>query len=218
MDQWLQAVIAFATDHRFWAGPIVFGLAFAESMLVVSLFVPFTTFIVAAGALVGAGTLDPWIVLPWGIAGAALGDSVSYWIGLYFDHLVPRIWPFRNKPYLLEDGHRFFRRWGVLAVLIGRFFGPLRAVVPVVAGMMDMPQLKFQIANVVSAILWLPALMFPGAIAGYFLDDRFPDFADRAFVYTSIVLLLFPVVVGGVAWLRKRRGGGNESGTTDKRP
>jgi membrane protein DedA with SNARE-associated domain len=185
-------------------------------MVALSLAVPFTTLIVASGALIGAGTLDPWIILPWGIAGASCGDAVSYWIGRYFDDKVPRIWPFRDKPELLENGHRFFRRWGVLAVFIGRFFGPLRAVVPVVAGMMDMPQLKFQIANVVSAIVWLPALMFPGAIAGYLFNDRFPEFADQAFVYTFVVLLLFPIVVGGVAWLRRRRradrasGGGGE--------
>jgi membrane protein DedA with SNARE-associated domain len=212
MDQWLQAIIAFAADHRFWSGPIVFGLAFAESMVVLSLLVPFTTLIVASGALIGAGTLDPWLILPWGIAGAAMGDAVSYWIGLYFDERVPRIWPFRDKPHLLEDGHRFFRRWGVLAVFIGRFFGPLRAVVPVVAGIMDMPQLKFQIANVVSAIVWLPALMLPGAVAGYLFNDHLPGFADQAFVYTFIVLLLFPLVVGGLAWLRKRRGRSKESG------
>jgi membrane protein DedA with SNARE-associated domain len=218
MDQWIQAVLAFASDHRYWAGPIVFGLAFAESMVALSLVVPFTTIIVASGALIGAGTLDPWIVLPWGIAGASFGDAVSYWIGLYFDDKVPRVWPFRDKPELLEDGHRFFRRWGVLAVFIGRFFGPLRAVVPVVAGMMDMPQLKFQIANVVSAIVWLPALVFPGAIAGYLFNDRFPEFADQAFVYTFIVLLLFPIVVGGVAWLRKRRGADKASGSAERLP
>jgi len=218
MELWITATVAFAADHRFWAGPIVFGLAFAESMVVLSLFVPFTTIIVASGTLIGAGRLDPWIILPWGIAGAAFGDAVSYWIGLHFDDVVPRLWPFRNKPHLLEDGHRFFRRWGVLAVFIGRFFGPLRAVVPVVAGMMDMPQPKFQVANVVSAILWLPALMFPGAVAGYYFNDRLPQFADDAFVYTFIALLLFPIAVGAAAWLRKRRGTKRESGGAGELP
>ena len=218
MEQWSHAIVAFAADHRLWAGPIVFGLAFAESMVALSLLVPFTTIIVASGALIGAGELDPWIILPWGIAGAASGDALSYWIGLYFDHLVPRIWPFRNKPQLLEDGRRFFHRWGVLAVFIGRFFGPLRAVVPVVAGMMDMPQLKFQVANVVSAILWLPTLMFPGAVAGYFFNESLPGFADEAFVYTFVALFAFPLVVGGAAWLRRRMGAKNDTGGAGKSP
>ena len=156
------------------------SLAFAESMALLSLLVPFTAMIVASGTLIGAGTLDPWIILPWGIAGASLGDAVSYWIGLWFGERVPRMWPFRNNPGALEDGHRFFRRWGVLSVCIGRFFGPLRAVVPIVAGMMRMPQVKFQVANVVSAIVWLPALMLPGAVAGTLFKDV-TGFGEKAF-------------------------------------
>ena len=218
MEQWTEAIIAFAANHSFWAGPIIFGLAFAESMVVVSLAVPFTTIIVASGALIGAGTLDPWIILPWGIAGAALGDAVSYWIGLYFDDKVPHIWPFRENPELLDNGHRFFRRWGAMAVFIGRFFGPLRAVVPVVAGMMDMPQWQFQLANVVSALVWLPALMVPGAIAGYLFNDHFPAFAGNAFIYVFIALLVFPILVGCVAWLRRRKGADKAPGGADKLP
>lgn len=205
MEQWTQLLIAFAADHRFWAGPIIAGLAFAESLAFFSLFVPFTSMIVASGALVGAGTLDPWIILPWGVTGAAAGDALSYWVGLYFDKKVAHVWPFRSRPQLLLDGQRFFLRWGVLAVFIGRFFGPLRAAVPVVAGMMDMPQLRFQIANVVSAIVWLPLLMFPGAVAGKLFNDHYPEFADRAFAWLFVGMFLFPVVVGAIAWLRRRR-------------
>jgi len=203
VDQWVTEVMAFITDNRFWAGPVVCALAFAESMAFLSLLVPFTAMILASGALVGAGTLDPWIILPWGIAGASLGDAVSYWIGRYFGHVVPRMWPFRNDPALLEQGHRFFLRWGVLSVCLGRFFGPLRAVVPIVAGIMDMPQKRFQIANVASAIVWLPVLMLPGAIAGTLFKDV-PSLGEKAFGYVFIAFIVFPLVVGFIVWLRKR--------------
>jgi membrane protein DedA with SNARE-associated domain len=58
----------------------------------------------------------------------------------------------------------FFKRWGVLAVIVGRFFGPLRAAVPITAGLYGMPWLKFQIANVVSAIIWATGILAPGAV------------------------------------------------------
>ena len=58
----------------------------------------------------------------------------------------------------------FFKRWGVLAVIVGRFFGPLRAAVPITAGLCGMPWLKFQIANVVSAIIWATGILAPGAV------------------------------------------------------
>lgn len=204
MDQWVSEVIAFITVNRAWAGPIVFLLAFAESVAVVSLLVPFTAMIVASGALIASGTLDPWIVIPWGVGGASLGDAVSYWLGRYFGRRIPRIWPFRNDPELIAQGHRFFVRWGVLSVVIGRFFGPLRAIVPIVAGMMEMPQLRFQLANVGSAIVWLPALMVPGAIAGT-LFRNVTNFGEKAFVYVFIAFVIFPLAVGFIAWLRKRK-------------
>jgi membrane protein DedA with SNARE-associated domain len=204
MEQWIAEIIAFIANNRLWAGPVIFALAFAESMAFLSLLVPFTAMIVASGALIGAGTLDPWIILPWGIAGASLGDAVSYWIGRYFGDKVPRMWPFKNDPAILDQGHRFFIRWGVLSVFIGRFFGPLRAVVPIVAGMMEMPQTRFQVANVISAIIWLPALMLPGAIAGT-LFNGVANFGEKAFGYVFIAFVAFPLTVGFIVWLCKRK-------------
>lgn len=204
MEQWATQFTAFITENGHWAGPVVFALAFAESLAFFSLFVPFTAIIVASGTLIGAGTLDPWLVLPWGILGACLGDAASYWVGRYFGRSVPRLWPFRNDPALIDRGQRFFRRWGVMSVCLGRFFGPLRAVVPLVAGMMSMPQGRFQVANVASAIVWLPLLMAPGAVAGNAFKEV-QHFGERAFVYVFVAFLIFPLLVGFVAWLRKRR-------------
>ena len=204
MEQWVADATAYIAANGHWAGPAVFALAFAESLAFLSLFVPFTAMIVASGTLIGAGTLDPWLILPWGTLGACLGDAVSYWIGRYFGRGVPRLWPFRNDPGLIDCGHRFFLRWGVLSVCLGRFFGPLRAVVPLVAGMMAMPQGRFQIANVASAIVWLPLLMAPGALAGSVFKDM-PHFGERTFVYVFVAFLVFPLMVGLFAWLRKRR-------------
>lgn len=203
MEQWAQQVVDFISASRGWAGPIVGLMAFAESMAIVGVVVPFTAMIVACGALLASGVLDPWFVLPWGIAGAVLGDAVSYWMGRWLGHRVHGMWPFRSDPTLLERGHRFFERWGVLSVCLGRFFGPLRAVVPLVAGMMAMPQMRFQVANVVSAIVWLPALMLPGAIAGTLLEDV-PGFGEQAFIYVFLAFVAFPVLVGLGCWLRKR--------------
>ena len=36
------------------------------------------------------------------------------------------------------------KKWGVPGIFIGRFFGPLRAVVPLIAGIFEMPFWRFQ--------------------------------------------------------------------------
>lgn len=206
MDQWAAQVVDFIARSQVWAGPLIGLMAFAESMAVVGVIVPFTAMIVASGALLATGTLDPWIILPWGIVGAVVGDAASYWLGRWLGHRVHGIWPFSKDPTLLARGHRFFVRWGVLSVCLGRFFGPLRAVVPLVAGMMSMPHTRFQVANVASAIVWMPALMLPGALAGS-LIERITGSGAQAFVVVFLAFVAFPLLVGLVLWLRNRRGG-----------
>jgi len=58
----------------------------------------------------------------------------------------------------------FFERWGVIAVFCGRFFGPFRAIVPIAAGLSTMSWLKFQIANLASAVLWATGILAPGFV------------------------------------------------------
>ncbi|MGH7005094.1 MAG: DedA family protein, partial [Alphaproteobacteria bacterium] len=197
------------SENRAWAGPVVLGLAFAESMAVLSVAVPFTAMILGIGALLCApGTvLDPWWLLAWGIAGASAGDAVSYWIGRYFKDRVPRMWPFRKNREPLERGYRFFARWGVLSVFVGRFLGPLRAVVPLIAGMMRMPQLQFQVSNVVSAIVWLPMLVFTGCaigkIVGYALADV-GKVGEQVFGYVFLFFLAVSLIGALAAWIHSR--------------
>jgi len=203
MDQWIESVLRFIAENRLWAGPVVFALAFAESMAFLSLLVPFTAMIIGAGTLLCGNTLDPWVVIPWGIAGAASGDAVSYWIGRYFKDRIPRIWPFKGNPDMLERGYRFFERWGILAVFIGRFFGPLRAIVPIVAGMMNMRQVRFQLANVGSAIIWLPAVMAPGFLACTILKDV-ANLSEKVFVYVFLFFLGASLIGAVFVWVRGR--------------
>src|SRR5690606_33554762 len=82
------------------------------------------------------------------------GDWISYWFGYYFKDRATQIWPLSRHPEMVMRGQAFFDRFGVWSIAIGRFFGPLRAVVPLIAGIFGMPQLHFQIANVGSAMLW----------------------------------------------------------------
>ena len=45
---------------------------------------------------------------------------------------------------------------------IGRFFGPLRAFVPLAAGIFEMPYWRFQAANFSSALVWAAVVLAPG--------------------------------------------------------
>lgn len=202
IEDFLGSVDLFIRNHREWAGPIVFALAFGESLAVVSILVPATGILLGMGALVSTGVLDFWTLFIWAVPGAALGDWVSYVVGRAFDKAIAGVWPFRDQPELLERGHAFFQKWGVASVFIGRFFGPLRAVVPLVAGIMDMPKVKFQIANWTSAAVWVPAILTPGLIVGAIA----PGWVNAGTIGTLILVLIAGGLIGAViAWWRAWR-------------
>lgn len=170
MEDFGRAVAEFVRNHQAWAAPVVLLLAFGESLAFISLLIPAWGALVAIGALIGVTEISFWPVWLAGGVGAALGDWVSYWFGYKYKDRVARMWPLSHYPDLLPRGEAFVRDWGVLSIFIGRFFGPLRASVPLAAGIFEMPYLQFQIANFVSALLWAAVLLLFGDVIGRIIE------------------------------------------------
>ncbi len=159
------SLLAFLAQHQGWAAPVVFALAFGESLAFVSLLLPATVILLGAGGILGASEIPFWPVWTAAAAGAAAGDWFSYWLGYHYKDAIGRLWPLSRHPDLLPRGHAFFVKWGALGVFLGRFFGPLRSVMPLVAGICAMPAIPFQIANVASAVIWATVVLAPGKVA-----------------------------------------------------
>lgn len=155
-------LLDFVRAHQAGAPFIVGALAFAESLAFLSILVPSTVLLLGIGALIGASGLDFWPIWLGAAVGAILGDWLSYAIGYRFKHATLRIWPLSRHPGLADRGERFFSRWGAWGVFFGRFIGPLRAVVPLTAGIFAMPLLLFQMANIASALVWAFVMLAPG--------------------------------------------------------
>jgi len=183
MDHLAQPLLDAIRAHSDWAAAVMFVTAFGESFAFVSLAFPGTTVLIAAGTLMSSGTLPYGSVLVGAVLGAVLGDSVSYWIGRRFGSGIARLWPFSRNPELLPRGIGFFERHGGKSVFIGRFFGPIRAVIPLAAGIMQMPRGRFWFANVTSALVWAPMLLFVGDAVG--------EAGERAIGSGNTVLAVF---------------------------
>jgi membrane protein DedA with SNARE-associated domain len=160
----VQQVIDFVRVHGEWAAPVVFVLAFMESLAFISLLVPAWSVLVALGALIKSGGLDFWPIWIAGSLGAAMGDWLSYWVGLKLEYGAAQIWPLSRHPDLIPRGEAFVKKWGIPGIFIGRFFGPLRASVPLVAGIFRMPFWPFQLANFSSALVWAAVLLTIGDV------------------------------------------------------
>lgn len=162
-EELTREIADFVRQNEVWAAPVVFVLAFAESLAFLSLLVPAWGVLVAIGALIGVGGISFWPVWVAGALGAACGDWLSYWVGGKFHYRIRNMWPLSSFPEMLPRAERFMKRWGIPGVFIGRFSGPLRATVPLVAGIVEMPYWHFQFANFTSAFVWAGVLLAPGA-------------------------------------------------------
>ncbi len=197
MSDVLSPILQWLNTHPHSAGIGTFIISAMESVAIIGTIVPGSVMMTAIGTLVGAGVIPLWSTMIWAILGAIVGDGISYWIGHYFKKRTHDIWPFRSYPNLLRNGEAFFHRYGGMSVFIGRFVGPVRALVPVVAGMFGMKPLRFTIANTASAIGWAPAYMLPGIVLGAASLELPPDIA----VHVILLLLLATLLVILCIWL-----------------
>lgn len=208
MDEMIAAISQFIVGHAFWAGPVLGLLAFGESLAVVGLFIPATTLMIAVGGLIGSGMLDLTPILAWGIAGALAGDWLSYLAGRRIGPAAWRRWPLNRYRSSVARARLFFRRFGFASVFLGRFLGPIRAIIPLVAGVMRMEMRPFQLANFLSAALWVPALLAPGFLAARSLPrDTIGEIHIIALGVGSIGLTLVATLAIGLFFGgdRKRR-------------
>jgi undecaprenyl-diphosphatase len=192
MSELLTQMVEWIGANPVWAGMAVFFIAFSESVAVFGLLVPGVIAMFSFGALIATGNLDFWPVFWWAVAGAVAGDGLSFWLGSHYQDRLRELWPFSRHPGTLERGVDFFQRYGGKSVAIGRFFGPVRAIIPLVAGMLGMSPWRFLIANLLSALIWAPAYLLPGIVFGASLELA----SEVAF---RLVLLLVLLLV--LAWL-----------------
>ena len=164
LESVVETIVTFVREHEEWAAPVAFLVAFGESFAFLSLIIPGTAILAGIAALLAASGIEARVLAPAIIAaglGGSLGYATSFWIGRYFKDSVPHIWPFTTRPHLITQAEEFFETYGAFGVFLGHFFGPVRAVIPVVAGMFRMRELPFQIANVISASIWAVGIIGP---------------------------------------------------------
>lgn len=188
----MQALIDTLSLNPALAVGAVFAAALLESTVVIGMIVPGSLVVFGGGVLIGLQVLDPWWTALAAVGGATLGDGFNYWLGRRYRERLRNLWPFKKYPELLDRGHAYFARSGNRSVFVGRFVGPLRAVVPVIAGMSDMPATRFTVVTTLSAVAWAATHLLPGALFGASLQ--------LAGAMSSRLLVLLVGVVA-VVWL-----------------
>lgn len=170
-----------------WGYWVIGLLAFGEALVLTSVFAPGSVVVVLGGALVAQGLYDFGDMIWFVAIGTILGAEASFRIGARGANLFQegrRVF----SPAHLERGKRFFARYGPPSIILGHFFGPLRPVIPVVAGLSGMSSRSFFIWNLVGGFAYALILLSVGYFFGTAVD-LFSAAMTRAGLFALAVLV-----------------------------
>lgn len=199
--EYIQPLTLWLQENPNWALFIAFFISLTESLAIIGSIVPGSVTMTAIGILAGSGIMRIDLTLIASILGAVVGDSLSYFLGYFYSDQLNEIWPFKKYPSLIIYGKKFFEQHGGKSVLIGRFIGPLRSIIPIIAGITHMKQWRFLIANVLSAIGWSILYVVPGILIGAASHDLPAESATRLFILILLALVGIWILSRLFRWL-----------------
>lgn len=198
-----QALTDWLALYPHWLAFGLFITAFLESLALAGIIIPGVAILFAIAALAGQTGMPLTEALLWAGAGAVLGDGLSFALGRLFHGRLDRLWPLSRYPAMITKGEQFFRRHGGKSVIVGRFVGPIRPIIPLVAGALLMPWRRFLAFNLSSAVGWAPVYILPGYLVGSAIASDiqppphfYPVMAVSALILTVIYLLIFRFQLG----------------------
>jgi membrane protein DedA with SNARE-associated domain len=211
VPSFLDPLIAFVSAHAWLAYLTLFLAALLEAVPVVGSLIPGSTIILALSALVPGGELKLEFVLAAAIAGALCGDGTAFWVGHRSQREILNAWPMSNYPRVVEQSEAFFKRWGAWAVFFARFVPPIRAFVPITAGALGMPPVRFYGVNFPAILVWAAAHVLPGVLAVSALHEYagLPHHQGAGKHLWMLAVLGGALIVALGAWTIRRRHGGN---------
>lgn len=210
---WTQDLLSWLNAHPGWGFGIVFLVAFFESLVLIGILLPGIVILFGVGTLIGLGLFEMIPIWVAASTGAFFGDSLSYALGHRFRAHLLDVWPFSRYPALMERGTRFFHAHGAKSVVAGRFIGPLRPIIPSVAGMMGMKPSRFLAVDIPACITWAPSFLLPGMLFGASLEVA-SEYTGRLTVMLVILVAILwmtwwiirsvyePLATRSARWLR----------------
>ncbi|MCG1041473.1 VTT domain-containing protein [Mycetohabitans sp. B8] len=199
----------FIQQYGAWVYVVLFLIVFCETGLVVLPFLPGDSLLFIGGAFGASGSMDLlWLNMLLLVA-AIGGNTVNYLIGGYIGPKVFDVhWKFGARfldQAALTKTHQFYERHGGKTIVLARFVPVVRTFAPFVAGVSGMSMMRFQLYNVLGALLWVVLL----TVCGYWFGN-IPFIRDHlnTIVLVGVAAAIVPVALGaGWKMLRRRRAG-----------
>lgn len=205
---WTQDFAALADPSMIWVVYMVlFTTLLLENGLLPASFLPGDSLLLLTGALIAKGVMSFFPTLLLLTLAASLGCWLSYLQGQWLGHTsLVKSWLLQLPAQYHQRAYLLFDRYGLVALVIGRFLAFVRTLLPTMAGISGLDKLRFQIFNWLSAVIWVGSLMSLGyALSQIPLVKRHEDQVMAGLMLLPITLLilgLFGVIM--VVWRKKR--------------
>jgi membrane protein DedA with SNARE-associated domain len=197
MTSYFVEIVDFVAAHPHYALTAVFLLALSEAVPLIGTVVPGSTLIIAISAVATGAFVNPWLLLGAATGGAIFGDGLSFWLGQRYHREILLCWPLNRYPQFIDRSETFINKYGVASVFLARFTAVVRAFVPLVAGILVMSPRHFYVANILSALVWAPAHVFPGVLLGMAIKLAISVTAGQL----TILLIAGLIAVSAVVWV-----------------
>lgn len=169
---------------------------FAETGLFFGFFLPGDSLLFVAGLLTTSKYIDQpvGILILLLVIAAFTGTCVGYFFGVWAKRYFK---PNDNKLFFkqryIDMADNFYKRYGMMAFIVGRFLPIVRTFVPILAGIVKIDFKKFLLYNFLGATLWISSLV----LAGYFLGNLFPGLVDNVefIIIALVVVTAIPVII-----------------------
>ena len=202
LDSITQSIMHFIQSVGY---PGLFLLITLESTLVP---IPSELVMPFAGYLATQGDMSLPLVLVVNTAGAAVGSTLSYLLGLYAGR------PFLDrygKWFLLshediEKTHAFFERRGRVTIFTARFLPVIRHVISVPAGIARMRYDAFLLLTCLGATIWGGTLILLGYFFGSTMDTWATELKHVDLLIGGVIVLTVAVIAIRFFVKRKQRG------------
>jgi undecaprenyl-diphosphatase len=153
--------------HGWVAYAIIFALPALESSIFLGFIFPGEIAVILGGVLAFQGRITLTGAIVAAITGAIIGDSIGYEVGKHFGVRLLE-GPLRRfvKHEHQEKATAFLRRHGGKAIFLGRFTAALRAIIPGMAGIAEIPYPTFLLYNALGGVVWGGGFTLLGYVAG----------------------------------------------------
>ncbi len=194
ISHYIDTLLVYAESGSSIVVQYIFIIAFLATILestpVLGTFTPGTLFLLFFGYIASMQDVNLALVVLVATLGSITGDVIGYLLGRYAGG-----WMVKHKKILkighIEQGRAFFSKHGGKSILIGRFVGPIRPMVPLIAGSVHMRFSTFIFWNILGGFLWSTLYLTLGYFFGAYARE-----IEHVVSRTGLIILGVGVMIG----------------------